>query len=65
MLMPAIQPIWPGINLALEDKERLLSWGKNARKRAQISFSWQKAAESTLAIYEEAIAFFRKRSEEL
>lgn len=51
-----------GINLALEDRERLLSWGENARKRAQISFSWQKAAESTLAIYEEAIALFRKRS---
>ena len=51
-----------GINLALEDIERLRLWGKNARKRACASFSWQKAAESTLAIYEEAIALFRKGS---
>ena len=52
-----------GINLALEDKERLLAWGKNARRRAQTTFSWQKAAESTLAIYEEAIAHFKERPE--
>ena len=51
-----------GINLALEDEERLVAWGRNARKRAQTTFSWQKAAESTLAIYEEAIALFEERS---
>jgi len=51
-----------GINLALEDKERLQIWGKNARERAQTNFSWQKAAESTLAIYEEAVALSRQRS---
>ncbi len=42
-----------GINLALEDPEKLASWGKNARKRAQEEFTWRKAAERTLAIYRE------------
>ena len=52
-----------GINLALEDRERLKAWGRNARERAKTNFSWQKAAECTLAIYEEAIALFKERSE--
>ncbi len=51
-----------GINLALDDKERLKAWGRNARERALKTFSWQKAAESTLAIYEEAIAISGERS---
>jgi glycogen(starch) synthase len=42
-----------GINLALADPERLANWGRNARLRAKSEFSWQKAAEMTLAIYEE------------
>ncbi len=42
-----------GINLALEDLDRLKSWGKNARARAIEEFTWQKAAERTLAIYKE------------
>jgi glycogen synthase len=42
-----------GINLALADPERLVIWGRNARLRAKSEFSWQKAAERTLAIYEE------------
>lgn len=42
-----------GINLALEDPERLASWGKNARNRVQGEFTWRKAAERTLAIYRE------------
>ena len=42
-----------GINLALADPERLAIWGRNARLRAKSEFSWQKAAERTLAIYEE------------
>ena len=42
-----------GINLALEDPDRLKSWGKNARKRVLEQFTWQKAAERTLAIYKE------------
>ncbi len=42
-----------GINLALADMEKLLTWGRNARDRAITEFSWQKAAERTLEIYEE------------
>lgn len=54
-----------GINLALENRERLEAWGRNGRKRAQTAFSWQKAAESTLAIYEEAIALCQDRSQRI
>ena len=43
-----------GINLALEDRDRLLSWGKNARELALNEFTWQKAARKTLAIYRDA-----------
>jgi glycogen synthase len=42
-----------GINLALEDMDRLKSWGKNARARALEEFTWRKAAERTMAIYME------------
>ena len=42
-----------GINLALQDPERLKSWGKNARQRVLDRFTWQKAAEQTLQIYKE------------
>lgn len=42
-----------GINLALQDPERLKSWGKNARQRVLDEFTWQKAAERTLQIYKE------------
>ena len=42
-----------GINLALADAERLVIWGRNARLRAKSEFSWQKAAERTLAIYKD------------
>jgi len=44
-----------GINLALEDPDRLKSWGKNARARVLEEFTWQKAAERTLEIYKECI----------
>ncbi|HNX09977.1 MAG TPA: glycosyltransferase family 4 protein, partial [Methanothrix sp.] len=40
-----------GINLALEDPDRLTAWGRNARKRAQEMFTWRKAAERTLEVY--------------
>jgi len=40
-----------GINLALEDEERLRAWGENARQRALTQFSWRRAAEKTLEIY--------------
>ncbi|MBN1235806.1 MAG: glycosyltransferase family 4 protein [Methanotrichaceae archaeon] len=49
------QDIAWGINLALEDLDRLKSWGKNARKRVLEEFTWQKAAERTLAIYKEVV----------
>jgi len=49
------QDIAWGINLALEDRDRLQSWGKNARARALEEYTWQKAAERTLAIYKECI----------
>jgi len=42
-----------GINLALEDDERLISWGENARNLALAEFTWQRAAEKTLAIYKD------------
>lgn len=45
-----------GINLALEDQERLKAWGKNARELVLERFTWEKAAEQTLAIYEEVVA---------
>jgi len=42
-----------GINLALEDPERLNAWGKNARERVQENFTWMHAAQITLNIYRE------------
>lgn len=42
-----------GINLALEDPERLKAWGKNARARVLEEFTWQRAAKRTLEIYKE------------
>jgi glycogen synthase len=45
------QDIAWGINLALEDQSRLLSWGENARARALADFTWQKAAERTMQVY--------------
>jgi glycogen(starch) synthase len=44
-----------GIDLALQDRERMLSWGKNARERVLEKFTWQKAAERTLEIYREVV----------
>jgi glycogen(starch) synthase len=42
-----------GINLALEDPDRLKLWGKNARERVQSKFTWRRAAKITLDIYRE------------
>lgn len=42
-----------GINLALEDPDRLKAWGKNARARVQKKFTWRRAAEITLDFYRE------------
>ncbi|ABK15322.1 glycosyltransferase family 4 protein [Methanothrix thermoacetophila] len=46
-----------GVNLALEDRDRLREWGRNARERVLEMFTWRKAAENTLKIYEEVIAY--------
>lgn len=48
-----------GINLALEDTERLKAWGKNARERVQKEFTWRTAAQITLNIYREVAEFRR------
>lgn len=45
-----------GINMALDDSERLKRWGKNARQRASESFTWQAAAKKTLEVYEETVS---------
>lgn len=44
-----------GINLALEDKSMLETWGKNARKRCLENFTWSIAAEKTIQIYREVL----------
>ena len=49
-----------GINLALEDLDRLASWGENARARVREEFTWQKAAEKTLAIYKEVAGGWKR-----
>lgn len=47
------QDIAWGINLALEDPERLKAWGQNARERVLSLFTWERAAELTMDIYRE------------
>lgn len=42
-----------GINLALEEPDRLNLWGKNARERVRKMFTWRRAAEITLDFYRE------------
>ena len=44
-----------GIDLALQDRKRMQSWGENARQRVLEKFTWQKAAERTLEIYREVV----------
>jgi glycosyltransferase involved in cell wall biosynthesis len=46
-----------GINLALEDMDRIKDWGMNARKRALKHFTWEKAARITLDIYREVTPY--------
>ncbi len=43
-----------GIKEVLKDAERAEQWGKNGRQRVLEYFTWDKVAEDTLAIYEEA-----------
>jgi len=42
-----------GIKEVLEDPERAKKWGENGRKRVIQYFTWRKAAEQTLQIYEQ------------
>jgi len=41
-----------GVKEVLKDPERAKGWGKNGRKRVLEYFTWTKAAEQTLQIYE-------------
>jgi len=41
-----------GIKQALMDKKRAKKWGENGRKRVLQYFTWRKAAEQTIQIYE-------------
>jgi glycosyltransferase involved in cell wall biosynthesis len=41
-----------GIKEVLRDSERAKKWGENGRKRVLQYFTWEKAAEQTLQIYE-------------
>lgn len=43
-----------GIKEVLKDSERAEQWGENGRQRVLQYFTWNKVAEDTLAIYEEA-----------
>ncbi len=44
-----------GIKQVLQDPERARRWGENGRKRVLRYFTWRKAAEQTLEIYETLI----------
>jgi len=44
-----------GINLLLDDPEKMQRWGENARQRALSQFTWEKAARQTLAYYQEVL----------
>ncbi|NYT02968.1 MAG: glycosyltransferase family 4 protein [Methanosarcinales archaeon] len=46
-----------GIDLALQDMDRLKEWGRNARARGLEMFTWRRAAEETLEIYREVAGF--------
>ncbi len=41
-----------GIKLVLSDRERAKKWGENGRRRVLQYFTWRKAAEQTLQIYQ-------------
>jgi glycosyltransferase involved in cell wall biosynthesis len=45
-----------GIKEVLKDPERAKKWGKNGRKRVLQYFTWRKAAEQTLQIYESLLS---------
>jgi glycosyltransferase involved in cell wall biosynthesis len=41
-----------GLEEVLKDPEKAKKWGENGRKRVVQYFTWRKAAEQTLQIYE-------------
>jgi len=45
-----------GIKEVLKDSERAEKWGKNGRKRVIQYFTWRKATEQTLQIYESLLS---------
>jgi len=45
-----------GIKEVLKDPERAKKWGENGRKRVLQYFTWRKAAEQTLGIYESLLS---------
>ncbi len=45
-----------GINLVLEDPDRMREWGKNGRAKCLAVFNWPRAAKETLEIYEKVIS---------
>jgi glycogen(starch) synthase len=45
-----------GIKEVLKDPERAKKWGENGRKRVLEYFTWRKAAEQTLQIYESLVS---------
>jgi len=42
----------------LKDPERAKKWGENGRKRVLEYFTWRKAAEQTLQIYESLVSSY-------
>jgi glycosyltransferase involved in cell wall biosynthesis len=44
-----------GIQQVLADQKRAKAWGENGRERVQEFFTWEKAADQTIQIYESVI----------
>jgi glycosyltransferase involved in cell wall biosynthesis len=52
-----------GIKHVLSDLERAKRWGENGRKRVLQYFTWQKAAEQTIKIYQALLSDARQTTE--
>jgi len=44
-----------GIEAALNDPNAMKNWGRNGRRRAQLYFTWERAANQTVSIYQRVI----------
>ncbi len=51
-----------GIKEVLRDEDRAKVWGENGRKRVLKYFTWKKAAEETIKIYEDVLNNKKKKS---